>query len=205
MAVKKCLKCKEPIDYTERNGLKTYKHKFGYCLKNGCLNDYYLNNSKGQEKLRKATIKATKPRIELRQAKQDYKTEKSLPKEIKLTQIAFNKFIRIRDIGKPCISSNVFWRKDFDAGHLFSVKQYSALRFNEYNCHAQSIGDNRFKEGNFEDYLINVKHRIGDEKLNQLMKLAEETKREIKKWTIIELQEIRKIYNKKHKDLLNSK
>ena len=113
----------------------------------------------------------------------------------------FNKYIRERDKYKPCISSGIPYKSDFDAGHLFSVKQYSALRFHEDNVHGQSIGDNRFKEGNIQDYFINVEKRIGKEKLNQLVKLAEKSKRTVKKWTLVELKQIRDKYNKKIKEL----
>ena len=125
----------------------------------------------------------------------------SLPKEIKKTQDIFNKFIRLRDVNKPCISENIPYQKDFDAGHYYSVKQFSGIRFNEDNVHGQSISGNRFKEGNFEMYTTNIIHRIGKERLEKLNELARYYKANPKKWTIPELKEIQKEYRIKIKKL----
>jgi hypothetical protein len=127
------------------------------------------------------------------------KSRKRLPDALKQTQIVFNQWIRLRDTGKPCISSNNDWKFDFDAGHLFSVKQYSELRFDEDNVHGQSIQDNRFKEGNFESYIVNVRYRIGDDRLGDLLKRAEISKQRPHKWTLEELSIIRAKYKNKIK------
>lgn len=121
----------------------------------------------------------------------------SLPKEIKKTQDIFNKFIRLRDRFKPCISENIPYQSDFDAGHYYSVKQFSGIRFNEDNVHGQSINGNRFKEGNFEMYTTNIVNRIGKERLDKLNELARYYKVNPKKWTISELKEIQKKYRLK--------
>lgn len=165
-----------------------------------CYTDWLLNSENGRIKLKKATLKATKPRVELEKETRKINEEKKLPVVLEQTQKIFNKYIRLRDRNKPCISSNANWKQDFDAGHLFSVKQYSALRFNEDNVHGQSIGDNRFKEGNFDAYLINLKYRIGQERLNNLISKAEQSKRTFKKWTISELEEIKTKYKLKIKN-----
>lgn len=124
-----------------------------------------------------------------------------LSKVLKQTQIVFNKYIRLRDKGKRCISSNIPYKYDFDAGHLFSVKQYSGIRFNELNVHGQSILDNRYKEGNFESYIISVQDRIGIDKYRELEKMAMECKRTPKKWSIPEVLEIKRHYLEKCKEL----
>ena len=137
----------------------------------------------------------------LKKEEKHHKERKRLPEALKQTQIVFNEYIRLRDRFKPCISSGNQWKSDFDAGHLFSVKQYSELRFDEDNVHGQSIQDNRFNEGNFEDYLINVRYRIGDDRLNALLKRAEISKQRVYKWTLEELSIIRNNYKQKIKEL----
>lgn len=180
---------------------KITRHRVYGLGKMCCWNKWLLETENGRIYLEKVTLKVTKQRRELNKYKKERKYEKSLPNALKQTQKVFNEYIRKRDKYKPCISSGMLWKSDFDAGHLFSVKQYSALRFHEDNVHGQSIGDNRFKEGNFEDYLINVEKRIGKEKLDELVKLAAASKRTVKKWTLEELKEIRDKYNQKIKDL----
>jgi hypothetical protein len=51
---------------------------------------------------------------------------KTLPKLKKQLQELFNKFIRLRDQGKPCISCER--PKDYlQAGHFYSVRMYEGL------------------------------------------------------------------------------
>lgn len=181
-------------------GKMTMFRKYGLC-KSSCYPNWLLHTEQGKIELAKATLKATKNRRTFEKHEKEYKESRSLPKEIQLTQTVFNKYIRLRDQHKPCISSLSSWRPDFDAGHLFSQKQYSELRFDEDNVHGQSIGDNRFKEGNFEDYLNNLKFRIGEERVKALLKRAEIAKQRVWKWTIEDLRMIRKKYNEKIKEL----
>jgi len=153
--------CGVELPYTEMNGIRSYKAKYGLGLSCGCYSNWLLSTPEGKEKMQQAALKATKSRREFEEFEREEKERKSLPRELQLTQVVFNTYIRERDKYKPRISSLEPWKPNHDAGHLFTVKQYSALRFDEDNCHGQTVGDNRFKEGNFEDYLINIKHRIG--------------------------------------------
>lgn len=52
-------------------------------------------------------------------------------------QKMFNKFIRLRDFDKPCISCGTTANVKYDAGHYISVGHSSALRFNELNVNKQ--------------------------------------------------------------------
>ena len=167
----------------------------------GCYSDWLLNTEAGRLKLQRATLKATKPRRDLEKAEKEHKQRMRLPKALEMTQQLFNKYIRERDRFKPCISSGIPWKNDFDAGHFFSVKQYSELRFDEDNVHAQSIMDNRANEGNFQDYAINLPLRIGEERFAELLKRAERSKKRVKKWTLEELEIIRENVKKKLKEL----
>ena len=182
-------------------GKETYHRVYGLGKMCGCYSDWLLNSPLGRIKLEKAKIKATKPRLELEKAIKDDKDRKRLPVVLAQTQIVFNKYIRLRDKNKPCISSGFPLGNYFDAGHLFSVKQYSGLRFNENNVHGQSIQQNRHEYGNFEDYLILVEGRIGKDALNELKQLAKEDKRNPKQWDINEVLEIKNKYQLKLKEL----
>ena len=124
-----------------------------------------------------------------------------LPEALRKTQEVFNKYIRERDRFKPCISSNIQWKSDFDAGHFFPVKQYNELRFDYDNCHGQSIMDNRGNEGNFHGFAANLPLRIGDQRFAELLKRAERSKQRVKKWTLEELAIIRADIKKKMKEL----
>lgn len=128
---------------------------------------------------------------ELDKAEKEHKEQKSLGADLAKTQKIVNEYVRLRDKHKPCASSNIPWQPDFDAGHVFSVKQYSALRFDLDNIHGQSINSNRFNEGDEQNYLLNLPNRIGKERTEALIKRAELSKRYVKKWTRHELKMIR--------------
>jgi len=139
--------------------------------------------------------------VSLAKAMKEKKQRKTLSSEIQKTQKLVNKYVRLRDKGKPCISQNIAYKKDFDAGHLFSKNTYSAIRFNLDNIHGQSIYANRYLEGDFDNYLINLPNRIGKERVEALKQLAAECKRTTKKWTIAELEEIQRDIKQKLKQL----
>jgi hypothetical protein len=166
-----------------------------------CYANWLYSSEEGKQMIEKATLKATAPRVELEKATNTSKDRKRLPVVLKQTQVVFNEFIRLRDKDKPCVSSGFPLGSLYDAGHCYSVKQFSGLRFNEYNVHAQSIGDNRFNEGNVEQYILNLESRIGSEQTEILKELAIQEKRNPKKWTIEEVLEIKKEYQTKLKAL----
>ena len=181
-------------------GTETMHRVYGLC-KSKCYPNWLLNTDAGKIKMEKARLKASKPRRDFEKMEKDIKLSKSLPQALIATQKVFNKFIRLRDKYKPCISENTSWKSDHDAGHCFSVKQYSELRFNEDNCHGQSIGGNRFKEGNVEDYLTNLPNRIGEDKFKELLERARVSKQREYHWSLEELSKIRIKFKQKIKDL----
>lgn len=120
----------------------------------------------------------------------DKKARTSLGALKKQTQLLFNKYIRMRDVGLNCISSKTPYKSDFDAGHCFPVGSYEGLRYDFDNVHGQSIGDNRFKEGNHVDYIINLPNRIGLERFKALVERAKDYKKNGYKFTREELYQI---------------
>ena len=138
-----------------------------------------------------AEQKKKKDKQDLLKAEKERDDFKRIGEELKKTQVVVNEYVRKRDKFKPCISQNTPWQEDFDAGHCFSVKSYPALRFDLDNIHGQSINANRFKEGDEQNYIMNLPNRIGEEKTNSLIKRAKMSKRYDKRWTRYELKEIR--------------
>lgn len=122
---------------------------------------------------------------------------------IKETQIAFNRYIRLRDAGKPCICCGKPLGSDavgggFDCGHYRSVGSAPHLRFDERNAAGQTKQCNRYGAGRAVDYRIGLIARIGLEAVEALE--ADQTPR---KWTVDELKAIRDLYRAKAKELEN--
>lgn len=123
---------------------------------------------------------------------------KTIPKLIKEAQIEFNKFIRTRDDGKPCISCGKppgdlsGLHAGRDAGHYRSTGTASHLRFDERNCHAQCVQCNQWKAGNAVDYRIGLVARIGLDAVEAL-----EADNEVIRWDRDILRQIKTIYRAK--------
>ena len=110
-------------------------------------------------------------------------------------QKVFNKFIRMRDENKPCIScgrENATW----DAGHYRSVGAAPQLRFNEDNCHKQCVQCNQHKSGNAVEYRIGLVTRIGADRVEAL-----ECNNQPVKWSADEARQIKAHYQNEIKRL----
>ena len=98
-----------------------------------------------------------------RNAKEAMKTKPQLLVE---AQIEFNKYIRARDAGKPCIccgktpQSEALTGGEWDAGHYRSRGACPELAFDERNCHAQLKRCNR-RAWDVAGYRANLIDRIG--------------------------------------------
>ena len=115
-----------------------------------------------------------------------------LPKLLEKTQKVINAYVRKRDEGLPCISCGSFNANQ--AGHWVSVRQSSALRFNEWNIHLQCAGCNLYKHGNQVLYRVGLVQKIGEKAVKELEDIAVNNR--IKKWSRIELNELIEKYGK---------
>ncbi|HBB7799194.1 TPA: recombination protein NinG [Escherichia coli] len=94
----------------------------------------------------------------------------------KEAQSAFNRYIRIRDEGKECVScgnpllgkSNYLTGSAIDASHYRSRGAASHLKFNVFNVHSACTRCNRQLSGNAVEYRIRLVDRIGLERVERL-------------------------------------
>lgn len=171
----RCRNCKEKFEP------KTFLQK--YCLKDECVRVWVESEKAKQWKKTKA------------KAKQDLMT---LSDYLRLTQQIFNKYIRLRDKGQPCISCGAkAGTYTITAGHYFPSTNKS-VTFNEDNLHGQCwYNCNSSKSGNLAEYRLGLIQRIGLERVEKL----ELESRKTRKFTKDELKEIMAIYKKKCKEL----
>ena len=147
-------------------GKDTFKRTYGLCP--SCLYDFYTNNENGKvifEK-RKLKVKTTKEKAFKSDLREKLKTLSEYEAEAKKV---FQKWIRMRDSGKPCISCNNPNPKYWSGGHYFPAGVYSGLIFDERNCHAQCNSYcNMYLSGNLSAYRIGLVNRYGKEFVEQL-------------------------------------
>ena len=178
---RKCKNCGERVrDYIVLNNT-------AFCSFESAVEYASKNKHKGAEIARKE------------QKKKDVKRKKELKSAgdyIKEAQAAVNKYIRLRDRNKPCVScgSNPKQKHggSFDAGHYRSRGSASHLRFNILNIHKQCVKCNRFNSGNAVDYRIELIKRIGEDNVIRL-----ENNNNPRKFSIEYLQRVKAIFNKR--------
>lgn len=172
MRCKNCRQLFEPARFNQK-----------FCFDPECVKVWVTSEKEKQWKKKKAKLK-----VEL-MTLQDY---------FKLAQMTFNKFIRLRDKDKPCISCNAkAGSYTITAGHYFPSTNKN-VTFNEDNLHGQCwYNCNSNKSGNLIEYRIGLIDRIGTKRLNEL----ELESRKTRKYTIEELKEIIKTYKEKTKNI----
>lgn len=165
------------------------------------------------EEREKEKVKATAKRIkeqkeaekvgrQRRKAKRE--SLKSKSQWDKEAQSAFNRYIRIRDEGKPCVScgnpligkSNYLTGSAIDASHYRSRGAASHLKFNVFNVHSACTRCNRQLSGNAVEYRIRLIERIGLERVERL-----EADNEPRRFDIPYLQRIKSIFTRKARAL----
>lgn len=184
---KKCRVCRRP--FIPARPLQS-------CCQYSCAITY----SRGSGARQSAATKRVRA-AEKRELREKLKTKRDWMKE---AQAEFNKFIRERDYGKPCIccgkyptSADAGLRGHlWDAGHYRSVGAAGHLRFNEDNCHRQLVQCNRDRSGNAVEYRIRLIERIGLERVEAL-----EHDNTIRRFDIASLKSVIYTYRAKAKAL----
>lgn len=184
---KKCRWCKEVFTPTKPAQV--------CCEPFPCAIEYGKHKeAKKREKARREQKRADRKRLE------EMKTKPQLTKE---AQREFNRYIRLRDHDKPCIScgrspddSQLITGSKFDAGHYRSVGACPALRFEPLNCARQCVYCNRNLSGNAVDYRLGLIDRIGIDRVEWL-----EGSHEANNYTRDDLRQIRDKYRKLANDL----
>ncbi|HCG8155657.1 TPA: recombination protein NinG [Vibrio parahaemolyticus] len=109
---------------------------------------------------------------------------------VQKAQEQFNRFIVLRDSGKPCASCGRYL--PLCCGHFRSVGAAPELRFNEDNAHGQCYECNGNKSGNSKEYRRGLIERIGLSRLETL-----ESYHSPQNWTVHDLYDIEKVYKAK--------
>jgi len=125
-----------------------------------------VEKKKAQEGAKAATVDRVKTKARLREME-------GMPKLLKRAETAFNKFIRVRDKNKPCISCGKPLGGQavggyFDCGHYRSVGSAPHMRFVEDNAHGQCKNCNRHLAGNHVEYRKGLVKRIGQKSVESI-------------------------------------
>ena len=146
-----------------------------------------------------SALQDQKEREKLEKDQDNEKKTQELHKE--LTALV-NRFIRLRDRGKGCITCDRplgYNIAQYDAGHCFGVGAYPELRYHLDNINGQCKECNQDKGGKYDEYRELLPKRIGADRFNDL----EILKNHPRKYTAYELKALILRYKKKVKTLEN--
>jgi hypothetical protein len=157
---RKCAQCRKKVDSSEAlyGGLKAF-----CCYE--CLRKY-IDSERGQKAVQSVKRKDIKERKEKLKTRSDY---------LKEAQVAFNKYVRIRDEGKPCIScgsvqvdSKVGGVRD--CGHYLSRGAHpeARFRFGLDNTASQCVRCNRYLSGNVANFRHGLIDRWGIDRVEAM-------------------------------------
>lgn len=146
----------------------------------------------------KAQHEAEKEGRKRRQAKRiELKTKSQWRKE---AQAAFNKYVRLRDEGLPCISCGRLPEQKYggsmDCGHYRSRGAAAHLAFNLHNTAGQCVFCNRNQSGAQKAFEQGLFERIGAEKVEAL-----NNDNTTRKFDIPYLQRIKSIFTRRARQL----
>lgn len=186
MRLKTCKACREPFNPARP-------------MQKACSADCAIAMAKKQAE----TAVLKKKREELKKDRARRQALKTIPDLIQEAQSAFNRYIRLRDAGRGCISCGIPLQLGgvgggFDCGHFRSRGAAGHLRFHEDNAHGQCKRCNRRLAGNAGAYRVGLLDRIGPARLHAL-----EADNAPRKWTRELLEQIKRDYTVKARNLQN--
>lgn len=136
-------------------------------------------------------------RKQMRERRSALKTKSQWQKE---AQNAFNRYVRLRDAGKPCISCERMPQQKLggtmDCGHYRTRGAAAHLAFNLHNTASQCVYCNRDRAGAQKAFEQGLIERIGKDAVELL-----NNNNEIRKFDIPYLQRIKSIFTRKARSL----
>lgn len=147
---RRCKHCRDRF-LPERLGQIVHKE----CIEGYMAAEIEKRNRREQAKRRAAV------RVEKAQDRKKRDEQKSHAEWHAYAQTAVNAFVRIRDVGLPCISCGTPWAPDFQAGHYRSRGAAKHLALDPRNIHGQCIQCNLHKHSNAVEYRIRLVERFG--------------------------------------------
>lgn len=143
-----------------------------------------------------ANLKAKRERLINSEIRKSLLTHKEY---LKMLQVTFNTYIRVRDERKGCISCGTsLLNRKHDAGHFYSVGGYPNVRFDEMNVHGQCVPCNQHKHSNTHEYSERLPLRIGATEFELLKDRARSV---VSKLSIPEIKDLIITYKLKIKQL----
>lgn len=172
---KVCKICKQPLPFTERNGLKTYKHKSNIGIDCGCFSSDHPEAKKAFQKF--VDQNKIKFRKEVKKKDKEQKDTVNSKGLMKLADTYFSRYVRLYFSSNglcTCYTCGTIKPiKEVDNGH-YMKREHKATRYLLNNCRPQCKtcnGDTKHngKQIEFRENLVN---EIGENEVIEIERLS---------------------------------
>ena len=179
----------------------TFDNVWWCCPEHGAIFALELRaKQKIKEAAKRIKERKEKERAELRDLKARKVALKTKPQWRAEAQAAFNRYVRLRDAGKPCISCGRLPEQKFggtmDCGHYRTRGAAAHLAFNLHNTASQCVYCNRDRDGAQKAFEQGLIERIGAEKVEAI-----NNDNSVRRFDIQYLQRIKSIFTRKARAL----
>lgn len=158
---RRCTTCRQKVS-TEKAIIGALKAFCSY----ECLS-IYTKSERGQKAVQKAVQSEYKTTRQVRKEKLKTRSDR-----IREAQTAFNRYVRLRDVNKPCISCGSMPEQKVggtrDCGHYLSRGAHSQHRFRLDNVASQCVKCNRYLSGNVAHFRLGLIERWGEDRITLL-------------------------------------
>jgi hypothetical protein len=168
--------CGEPLFFTERNGLKTYRSKFGICPT--CQWEWGKTNEEGKQWFsKKLELQKNKAEKEKKKEFRKKKSDLNVKGAMQSADNYFSRYIRLyysKDGFCTCYTCGTDTPiKELDNGH-YQKREHKATRYHENNCRPQCKtcnGDVKHN-GKQDEFRVNLVNEIGEKEVVEVETLA---------------------------------
>jgi hypothetical protein len=179
----------------------TFDNVWWCCPEHGAIFALELRaKQKIKEAAKRIKERKEKERAERRDLKARKVALKTKPQWRAEAQAAFNRYVRLRDAGKPCISCGRLPEQKFggtmDCGHYRTRGAAAHLAFNLHNTASQCVYCNRDRDGAQKAFEQGLIERIGAEKVEAII-----NDNSVRRFDIQYLQRIKSIFTRKARAL----
>ena len=133
--------CGVELPYNERNGLKTYKAKYGLGIDCSCYANWITSDNPNAKKAFKTFLSSNKKKVETDLKRIENEKKLDLIDWKPKLQVKINFIVRLIDIGLPCLARN-YHPGQIHAGHIYARGGNQYIKYNLHNIHRQSAQSN---------------------------------------------------------------
>lgn len=171
--------CNEPIPYIERNGLKTYKAKYGLGLDCSCYTNWLISDDPKAKETFKSFLIKNKKDYEKKKKKEFIKKKQEVNEKglMRMADTYFSRFVRLTfSLNGNCTCytcGTIKHIKDIDNGH-YMKREHKATRYLLNNCRPQCKtcnGDTKHN-GKQVEFRENLCNEIGEDNVIKIEKLS---------------------------------